>query len=597
MTSLAGLRLKHPERDGHLLVTRSPVDEKASEPKPSPVPARVLNSDECAAPSVRSQVFRVFNSSVKMITHPPALTAEQLAKMPESVDFLPRQDKETRGHCTAERDPALWARRLVDDIDVVNAGLFYFAEVLHLSPIRHSAVLRVGIKGIDGVFFAMKMQHRNTNVPTLKREWDALQILSETGIVPTPYFRGHYGDMNFIVVRLYAGDVERYMKKTTSSLSAITASCTALWLVGALRKLRQKGVVHGDINTANILYTMEGGSAHLALCGLEFVTRPSSLSVGSRLLIYFGGCPRFESCASTHNFLDNAIPRSEILQKTSSSSSTSPTSAESPVAVPCISHADDMENACYTIIFMAAGTLPWDAVPGVAKERLHKMVALKETIDWNESLWARLRLLPELMQIASYCQAPPRDRKQADLDYIEDLLQDMIHDNSLLPVGSEQLFEWNVADHKWPTMREVVSRSRLPARDGDQAAQATTYAFACQLVTEHINQRADLSTSFRLLKETQDQAYRVFDEDASVDLPRGPGLQRKSHFSLDRVVAHLAEESRRSAQHKRNFDDMIATNAGSQELFLTEQRIVIDNTIKDDLAEAQEPRVTRRRLF
>lgn len=253
----------------------------------------------------------------------------------------------------------------------------------------HFGDVYAAVHNKTGKKVAVKLEHRSGSIA--RREWEVLRALEGDG-APVVHYTGTHGRYYVLVMDLLGPTLQRLLESRPSRrLTWDTVSVIGCKCVELLRKLHEKGFVHGDVKPENFLcaYTEDGtmnpeDGLFVVDLGLasrwKDLTRPNGHIAYGQRVDHFSGTVRY---ASVNAHLGRWLSRR-----------------------------DDLESLGYMLLYLFNGSLPWQGYCGDDKNMQVCETKGRLTVD------AMCRNAPDVLQyFLAYVRSMKFD-ELPDYDYL-----------------------------------------------------------------------------------------------------------------------------------------------------------------------------------
>lgn len=236
---------------------------------------------------------------------------------------------------------------------------------------------------------AIKLEHRSGSIA--RREWDVMRCMCGDG-APKVHYTGHLGRYYVMVMDLLGPTLQRVLEsRSTRGLFWDTVAVIGNKCVRLLRKLHEKGYVHGDVKPENFLCAYSESNSMDPAKGLYMV----DLGLASR-------------------WRDHSKPGGHIAygQRVDHFSGTVRYASVNAHLGRWLSRRDDLESLGYMLLYLFHGSLPWQGYSGEDKNMQVCETKGRLTVE------GMCRGAPELLQYFLAYVRQMKFEETPDYDYL-----------------------------------------------------------------------------------------------------------------------------------------------------------------------------------
>ena len=236
--------------------------------------------------------------------------------------------------------------------------------------------------------YSAKVESNENTSPQLFHEYKILKQLQGNEGIPTAYLYKNNGGESIMITDLLGPNLEDILQYTkTKKFSLKTCLLTFKQIIERLKTIHKEGIIHRDLKPENLLVTTNtrDGTIYLIDFGLskKYIDPKTELHITFRNDRQITGTIRYISI-NTHKGCEQ-------------------------------SRRDDIESACYIIVYFYCGELGWDGFKTKTKEeKIIKIMERKEEFKNSEEY---LKLPSFFMPIFQYVYNMGFDEKP-NYDYI-----------------------------------------------------------------------------------------------------------------------------------------------------------------------------------
>ena len=208
------------------------------------------------------------------------------------------------------------------------------------------------------VEYSVKVESNNINNPQLLHEYKILKILEGNEGIPTPYLFKNIGGESVLVIDLLGPNLEDILQDTkTKTFTLKTCLMTLKQIIQRLKIIHKQGIIHRDLKPENLLVT-------------------KNIRDGLIYLIDFGLSKKYKDTKTdVHIPFKNERPITGTIRYISINTHKGYEQ----------SRRDDLESACYIILYFLNGKLNWDGIKCKTKEeKIQKIMEKKEEFKNNK---------------------------------------------------------------------------------------------------------------------------------------------------------------------------------------------------------------------
>jgi serine/threonine protein kinase len=221
--------------------------------------------------------------------------------------------------------------------------------------------------------YSIKVESNNNTNPQLLHEYKILQLLEGNEGIPKTYLFKNIGGESILIMDLLGANLEDILQDTKiKKFSLKTCLMTLKQIIERLKIIHKEGIIHRDLKPENLLVTknIRDGLIYLIDYGLskKYKDIKNDIHIPFRNDRPLTGTLRYISI-NTHKGFEQ-------------------------------SRRDDIESACYIIIYFLNGKLNWDGIKCKTKEeKIQKIMEKKEEFKNNKEY---KNLHPSFSQIMQY---------------------------------------------------------------------------------------------------------------------------------------------------------------------------------------------------
>ena len=221
--------------------------------------------------------------------------------------------------------------------------------------------------------YSIKVESNNITNPQLLHEYKILQLLEGNEGIPKTYLFKNIGGESILIMDLLGANLEDILQDTKiKKFSLKTCLMTLKQIIERLKIIHKEGIIHRDLKPENLLVTknIRDGLIYLIDYGLskKYKDIKNDIHIPFRNDRPLTGTLRYISI-NTHKGFEQ-------------------------------SRRDDIESACYIIIYFLNGKLNWDGIKCKTKEeKIQKIMEKKEEFKNNKEY---KNLHPSFSQIMQY---------------------------------------------------------------------------------------------------------------------------------------------------------------------------------------------------
>ena len=221
--------------------------------------------------------------------------------------------------------------------------------------------------------YSIKVESNNNTNPQLLHEYKILQLLEGNEGIPKTYLFKNIGGESILIMDLLGANLEDILQDTKiKKFSLKTCLMTLKQIIERLKIIHKEGIIHRDLKPENLLVTknIRDGLIYLIDYGLskKYKDVKNDIHIPFRNDRPLTGTLRYISI-NTHKGFEQ-------------------------------SRRDDIESACYIIIYFLNGKLNWDGIKCKTKEeKIQKIMEKKEEFKNNKEY---KNLHPSFSQIMQY---------------------------------------------------------------------------------------------------------------------------------------------------------------------------------------------------
>ena len=206
--------------------------------------------------------------------------------------------------------------------------------------------------------YSIKVESNNSTNPLLLHEYKILKILEGNEGIPKPYLFKNIGGESILVIDLLGPNLEDILQDTkTKKFTLKTCLMTLKQIIHRLELIHKQGIIHRDLKPENLLVT-------------------KNIRDGLIYLIDFGLSKKYKDTKNDiHIPFKNDRPITGTIRYISINTHKG---CEQ-------SRRDDIESACYIILYFLNGKLNWDGIKCKTKEeKIEKIMEKKEEYKNNK---------------------------------------------------------------------------------------------------------------------------------------------------------------------------------------------------------------------
>ena len=206
--------------------------------------------------------------------------------------------------------------------------------------------------------YSIKVESNNSTNPQLLHEYKILKILEGNEGIPKPYLFKNIGGESILVIDLLGPNLEDILQDTkTKKFTLKTCLMTLKQIILRLKLIHKEGIIHRDLKPENLLVT-------------------KNIRDGLIYLIDFGLSKKYKDTKTDiHIPFKNDRPITGTIRYISINTHKG---CEQ-------SRRDDIESACYIILYFLNGKLNWDGIKCKTKEeKIEKIMEKKEEYKNNK---------------------------------------------------------------------------------------------------------------------------------------------------------------------------------------------------------------------
>lgn len=195
------------------------------------------------------------------------------------------------------------------------------------------------------VEYSVKVESNNINNPQLLHEYKILKILEGNEGIPTPYLFKNIGGESVLVIDLLGPNLEDILQDTKAKTFTLkTCLMTLRQIIQRLKIIHKQGIIHRDLKPENLLVT-------------------KNIRDGLIYLIDFGLSKKYKDLKTdVHIPFKNERPITGTIRYISINTHKGYEQ----------SRRDDLESACYIILYFLTGKLNWDGIKCKTREEKFK---------------------------------------------------------------------------------------------------------------------------------------------------------------------------------------------------------------------------------
>ena len=208
------------------------------------------------------------------------------------------------------------------------------------------------------VEYSVKVESNNINNPQLLHEYKILKILEGNEGIPTPYLFKNIGGESVLVIDLLGPNLEDILQDTKAKTFTLkTCLMTLRQIIQRLKIIHKQGIIHRDLKPENLLVT-------------------KNIRDGLIYLIDFGLSKKYKDLKTdVHIPFKNERPITGTIRYISINTHKGYEQ----------SRRDDLESACYIILYFLTGKLNWDGIKcKTREEKIQKIMEKKEEFKNNK---------------------------------------------------------------------------------------------------------------------------------------------------------------------------------------------------------------------
>jgi len=206
--------------------------------------------------------------------------------------------------------------------------------------------------------YSIKVESNDNTNPQLLHEYKILKLLEGNEGIPKTYLFKNIGGESIIIMDLLGPNLEDILQDTkTNKFTLKTCLMTLKQIIERLKIIHKEGIIHRDLKPENLLVTknIRDGLIYLIDYGLskKYKDMKNDMHIPFKNDRQITGTIRYISI-NTHKGFEQ-------------------------------SRRDDIESACYIIIYFLIGKLNWDGIKCKTKEeKIHKIMEKKEEFKNNK---------------------------------------------------------------------------------------------------------------------------------------------------------------------------------------------------------------------
>ena len=206
--------------------------------------------------------------------------------------------------------------------------------------------------------YSIKVESNDSTNPLLSHEYKILKLLEGNEGIPNPYLFKNIGGESVLIIDLLGPNLEDILQDTkTKKFTLKTCLMTLRQVIERLKIIHKEGIIHRDLKPENLLVT-------------------KNIRDGLIYLIDFGLSKRYKDIKTDmHIPFKNDRPIAGTIRYISINTHKGFEQ----------SRRDDIESACYIILYFLMGKLNWDGLKCKTKEeKIQKIMEKKEEFKNNK---------------------------------------------------------------------------------------------------------------------------------------------------------------------------------------------------------------------
>ena len=260
--------------------------------------------------------------------------------------------------------------------------------------------------------YAIKVESDNITNPQLLHEYKILKLLEGNEGIPKTYLFKNIGGESMLIMDLLGPNLEDILQDTKAKkFSLKTCLMTLKQIMERLIILHKEGIIHRDLKPENLLVSKNIRNCLIYLIdyGLskKYIDTKNDIHIPFRNERPITGTIRYISI-NTHKGFEQ-------------------------------SRRDDIESACYIVLYFLNGKLDWDGIKSKTKEeKIKKIMEKKEEFKKNKEYE---KLPPALSKILSYVYRLNFEEKP-NYEYIFELIDKGLEQFDAETNYEKTLYDW-----------------------------------------------------------------------------------------------------------------------------------------------------------